>query len=155
MSETCCATQGNIMILACAGGSNVGQLSNQAAIELTREGIGKIFCLAGIGGNLSGFVQSAKDIDRMVTIDGCKVGCAKAILEQAGVPLKEHVVITDLGIEKKQRLQPESRRHCQGEICGPENLRHRSTGSSRWSGTQDHGLLRMAIKTRMRNKECP
>jgi uncharacterized metal-binding protein len=102
MSETCCAAQSNIMILACAGGSNVGQLSNQAAIELTREGVGKIFCLAGIGGNLSGFVQSAKDIDRMVTIDGCKVGCAKAILEQAGVPLKDYVVITDLGIEKNK-----------------------------------------------------
>ena len=64
----------------------MGQMSNQAAIELTREGLGKIFCLAGIGGNLSGFVQSAKDIDRMVTIDGCQEGCAKAILEQAGVP---------------------------------------------------------------------
>lgn len=35
------------MILACSGGSNVGQLSNQAAIELTQEGFGKMFCLAG------------------------------------------------------------------------------------------------------------
>ena len=39
------------MILACSGGSNVGQLSNQAAIELTHEGFGKMFCLAGIGGH--------------------------------------------------------------------------------------------------------
>ena len=104
MAENCCASQGNIMILACSGGSNVGQLSNQAAIELTREGVGKMFCLAGIGGNLSGFVQSAKDIDQMVTIDGCKVGCAKAILEQAGVPLQDYVVITDLGIEKNKNF---------------------------------------------------
>ncbi|HKK99667.1 MAG TPA: putative zinc-binding protein [Desulfotignum sp.] len=70
MAENCCAAQDNTMILACSGGSNVGQLSNQAAIELTREGVGKMFCLAGIGGNLSGFVQSAKDLDQMVTIDG-------------------------------------------------------------------------------------
>lgn len=104
MAENCCAAQGNIMILACSGGSNVGQLSNQAAIELTREGVGKMFCLAGIGGNLNGFVQSAKDIDRMVAIDGCKVGCAKAILEQAGVPLKDYVVITDLGIDKNKNF---------------------------------------------------
>ena len=59
------------MILACSGGSNVGQLSNQAAIELTQEGFGKMFCLAGIGGNLGGFVQSAKDVPGMVAIDGC------------------------------------------------------------------------------------
>ncbi len=31
----------NIMILACSGGSNVGQLSNQTAIDLAREGVGK------------------------------------------------------------------------------------------------------------------
>jgi len=38
------------MILACSGGSNVGQLSNQAAVALTREGFGKMYCLAGVGG---------------------------------------------------------------------------------------------------------
>ena len=48
MAEECCTPGGNIMILACSGGSNVGQLSNQAAIELTQEGFGKMFCLAGI-----------------------------------------------------------------------------------------------------------
>ena len=32
MAEDCCSTNGNIMILACSGGSNVGQLANQAAI---------------------------------------------------------------------------------------------------------------------------
>ncbi len=45
MPEECCTPGGNIMILACSGGSNVGQLSNQAAIELTQEGFGKMFCL--------------------------------------------------------------------------------------------------------------
>jgi uncharacterized metal-binding protein len=40
------------MILACSGGSNVGQLSNQAAVDLIREGFSKMFCLAGIGGHL-------------------------------------------------------------------------------------------------------
>jgi len=102
MANDCCAPNGNIMILACSGGSNVGQLSNQAAVELTREGFGKMFCLAGIGGKLSGFVQSAKDVPQMVAIDGCPVGCAKAILEQANVPLKNYIVVTELGIEKNK-----------------------------------------------------
>ena len=51
MAEECCTPGGNIMILACSGGSNVSQLSNQAAIELTQEGFGKMFCLVGIGGH--------------------------------------------------------------------------------------------------------
>ena len=94
MAEDCCTTNGNVMILTCSGASNVGQLSNQAAVELTQEGFGKMFCLAGIGGHLSGFVQSAKDVLQMVAIDGCEVGCAKAVLEHAEIPSKNYGTIT-------------------------------------------------------------
>jgi uncharacterized metal-binding protein len=104
MMQQSCAPRGNVMILACAGGSNVGQLSNQAAVELTQEGFGKLFCLAGIGGHLSGFVQSARDVPELVVIDGCAKGCAKATLEHAEVPLRNYMVLTDLGIEKDKVL---------------------------------------------------
>jgi len=89
-----------LMILACSGASNVGQLSNQAAVELTREGFGQMFCLAAIGAHLSKFVNYAQKVPSMVAIDGCSVGCIRAILEHAGVPLRNYVVLTDLGIEK-------------------------------------------------------
>jgi uncharacterized metal-binding protein len=77
MAENCCVPGGNIMILACSGGSNVGQLSNQAAVELTREGVGKMFCLAGIGGQLSGFVQSARDVPEMVAVEAVRLAAAR------------------------------------------------------------------------------
>jgi uncharacterized metal-binding protein len=103
MAESCCAPGGNVMILACSGGSNVGQLSNQAAIELTQEGFGKMFCLAGIGAHLQGFVQSAKDVPSMVAIDGCSQACAKKTLEHADIPMKSYLVLSDdLGIEKNK-----------------------------------------------------
>ena len=104
MSGECCASSGNIMILACSGGSNVGQMTNQAAVELTREGFGKMYCLAGIGGRLSGFIQSANAVDQMVAVDGCDLACARATLEGAGVRLKNHLVVTELGIEKNKDL---------------------------------------------------
>jgi len=102
MSDSCCAQNDKIMILPCSGGSNVGQLSNQAAVELTQEGFGKMYCLAGIGGRLDGFIQSARDVPAMMAIDGCPLGCARATLEKSGVPLKGYLVITDLGIEKNK-----------------------------------------------------
>jgi len=102
MANECCINGDNVMILACSGGSNVGQLANQAAVELTREGVGKMFCLAGIGGQLGNFVQSARDVSRLVVIDGCLLGCARATLEKAEVPMKGYVVLTDLGIEKNK-----------------------------------------------------
>ncbi len=111
MSASCCAKNAEIMILACSGGSNVGQLTNQAAVELTREGFGKMFCLAGIGGGLKGFVKSAQDTPNVVVLDGCQVGCAKAIMDNIGAPMASYVVVTDLGIEKVKdrelRVSPE------------------------------------------------
>lgn len=104
MASDCCASGDSVMILACSGGSNVGQLSNQAAIELTREGFGKMYCLAGIGGQLKGFVQSARDVPVVAAIDGCAVGCAKAILKNAGITDYRHLVVTDLGIEKNKNF---------------------------------------------------
>jgi hypothetical protein len=37
MTQDCCAPEGNIMILSYPGGSNAGQQSSQAAVELIRE----------------------------------------------------------------------------------------------------------------------
>lgn len=104
MSNTNCNCTQKIMILTCSGGSNVGQLSNQAAIELTKEGFGEIFCLAGIDAKMSGFVQSTKDVKEMVLIDGCDKACGKTILENAGVELKKHIIVTKLNIKKNDNL---------------------------------------------------
>lgn len=105
MSGTCSASTGERLILACSGGSNVGQLSNRAAVELTREGFGKMFCLAGIGGQLPGFLKAAKEA-RVFALDGCAVGCARAILANAEIQAESYLVLTDLGIEKNKDLEP-------------------------------------------------
>lgn len=90
------------MILSCSGASREGRLSNQAAVELTGEGFGVMFCLAGIATGKSGFVQSAKDAEQMIVIDGCETACARMILENAGVPVKEHVIVSQLPIQKDE-----------------------------------------------------
>ena len=119
MTEQCCSKNNEVMILACSGGSNVGQISNQVAVELTREGKGKMFCLAGIGGGLSGFVQSAKDIPNMVLIDGCEVACGKKALERENVTVQNYVVITELGISKNKdfALRSEDISRVKQETC--------------------------------------
>lgn len=104
MTQNCCEPSSNIMILACSGGSNVGQMTNQAAVELTREGFGKMFCLAGIGGHLNGFVQSAKDAPMIVALDGCQLGCAKAILDHLEIRPAKYIVLTDMGFEKNKNF---------------------------------------------------
>jgi uncharacterized metal-binding protein len=95
----------NAIFLTCSGASNVGQMSHQAVVELSQEGFGKFFCLAGIGAHLDKFVQSAKTNPEVVVIDGCPVGCAKRIVEHAEVPISKYLVVTKLGLEKNHVLK--------------------------------------------------
>lgn len=101
MSKKDCCCGGTNIILACSGGSNVGQISNEVAKELDMEGAGKFFCLAGVGGHISGMVESVKVADKVVVIDGCPVACSKKCVEAADITNYEYVVVTELGIEKK------------------------------------------------------
>ncbi|MCL6611151.1 MAG: putative zinc-binding protein [Peptococcaceae bacterium] len=109
MSNTCTCEATEILIFPCSGGSNVGQIANQAGVDLTRAGVGKLYCLAGIGGHLDSFIESAKAARRIVAIDGCQACCAKKTLEHAGFNVTDHVVATDLGIKKNHdfNLLPE------------------------------------------------
>lgn len=104
MDQRCCTPSEKPMLLSCSGGSNVGQLANLAAVELTQEGFGKMSCLAGIGAHLSGFVSSAKDAPELIVIDGCEIGCGRRIIQQAEIPLKNYLVLTDMGIEKNKNF---------------------------------------------------
>ncbi len=100
MEDKCLCEPSEILIFPCSGGSNVGQIANQSGVKLTQEGYGNIFCLAGIGGHVSGMIESTKAGKIIVTIDGCPVACAKKTLEHAGFNIDEYVEITSMGIEK-------------------------------------------------------
>jgi len=98
-----------ITLLPCAGGSNCGQITSQVAIKLDEEGIGHIYCLAGIAAHIDGMVESAKGTKRLVAIDGCQVACAKKAIEHAGLKVTDWICVTEEGIEKNHqfKLAPE------------------------------------------------
>jgi uncharacterized metal-binding protein len=106
MEEKCICEPTEILIFPCSGGSNVGQIANQSGVKLTQDGMGKFFCLAGIGGHVSGMIESTKAGKVIVAIDGCPVACAKKTLEHAGFNIDEYVEITNMGIEKNHDLNP-------------------------------------------------
>jgi uncharacterized metal-binding protein len=104
MEERCLCEPNEILIFSCAGSSNVGQIANQAAVRLAQEGVGRYFCLAGIGGHVSGMIESTKAGKMLIAIDGCPVGCAKKTLEHTGFNIDEYVQVTELGIEKNHEF---------------------------------------------------
>jgi uncharacterized metal-binding protein len=108
MEEKCLCEPTEILIFPCSGGSNVGQIANQAGVKLSQNGMGRFFCLTGIGGHVSGMIESTKAGKMLVAIDGCSVACAKKTLEHAGFNIDEYVQVTEIGIEKNHDLDPKS-----------------------------------------------
>ena len=100
----CECTAEEVTILPCSGGSNCGQIANQAAVSLDVLGVGHIYCLAGIGAHIDGMVESARGAKRIVALDGCQVACAKKTIEHAGLTVTDWICVTDEGINKSHNL---------------------------------------------------
>lgn len=103
MSE-CCGGK-KVLLYACSGGANVAEISDRAARELMFGGAGQMFCLAGLGAGIPNMVQTAKDADVNLVIDGCPMDCAEKVFEKAGVTKYAYVRVTDLGIEKAKGVR--------------------------------------------------
>ena len=108
-SGSCACSAGPKLIFSCSGAADVGALADQAARKLNKEGAGKMFCLAGIGGRVSGIMKSTEAAASILAIDGCPLDCTKKSLEEAGFKQFNHLRLADLGFEKgKTEVDAES-----------------------------------------------
>jgi len=88
------------LIFACSGAADVGEISDRAARNMSRDGEGKMFCLAGIAGRIPGIMKMTESASQILAIDGCELDCVKNCLGNAGFKEFEHFRVTDLGMEK-------------------------------------------------------
>jgi uncharacterized metal-binding protein len=88
------------LILACSGGSDVGEIADHTARALARQGSGKMFCLAGIGGDVLSIVKTAERAEHILAIDGCPLECAAACLKRAGIGKFRHLRLAEMGLAK-------------------------------------------------------
>ncbi|MGA9100180.1 MAG: putative zinc-binding protein [Methanotrichaceae archaeon] len=107
--KKCLCSNSDVRIVACSGASNVGQIANQAAIELAKAKVGGFFCLARIGAHIKGMIKSGKEADLVIAIDGCLVQCATKTLQHAEIEPAIQVIVTELGIEKSHDISVDKR----------------------------------------------
>ena len=88
------------LIFSCSGAADVGELADKAARKMTRDGYGRMYCLAGIGGAVGAIVDTTKAADAVLAVDGCAVGCTKKLLERAGLTGFEYMELTQMGFVK-------------------------------------------------------
>jgi uncharacterized metal-binding protein len=103
----CCSKSAKrtVLLYACSGGANVAEIADRTARELAAEGRGTMFCLAGLGAGIDSMIQTARDADLNVVLEGCPMDCAKKIFDRAGLTNYVQVKVTDLGIEKKKGVR--------------------------------------------------
>ncbi len=95
-----CCTPASKLIFACSGAADVGKIADLSARKLTEDGVGKMFCLAGVGGRVKPIMEATQAAKMILAIDGCPLNCARNTLEQAGFKDFEHICLADIGMEK-------------------------------------------------------
>lgn len=99
-NKSCSCCSAPKLIFACSGSADVGELADKAARKLMKDGKGKMFCLAGIGGRVSGIMKSTESASKVLVIDGCPLSCAKNCMNEAGFKDFEYINLSELGMQK-------------------------------------------------------
>ena len=100
MSDICACDEAPKLIFACSGAADVGALSDQAARRLSKEGAGKMYCMAGIGGRIPPILEQTGKAKGILAIDGCPSKCVKSSLQQAGFSGFKHFQLEQVGLMK-------------------------------------------------------
>ena len=98
--KPCVCDGGSTLVFSCSGAADVGAVADQAARALSDEGVGTMFCLAGVGGKVEPILDKTRAAARLVAIDGCPLDCTKHCLDKAGFTDFVHLRVTDLGMAK-------------------------------------------------------
>lgn len=93
-------TAPKVLIYACSGSSDAGELADHTARALSRQGLGEMSCLAGVGGRVKPLLSRARQADEIVVIDGCPLHCALHTLAAAGFQRVRHLSLHQLGVQK-------------------------------------------------------
>ena len=99
------------LVYSCSGCSSAAQTANAVALQLDRDGVAEMSCIAGVGGGVAPLVRLARSGRAIVAIDGCALACTRACLARQGVEPTHHVLLPDLGVRKKYHTDPD-----QGQI---------------------------------------
>ncbi len=126
----CCGSQAKCLVYACSGGSNVGQLSNEAAKVLDGAGDAAMSCLAGLGGHVSGMVASAQSGIPVLIIDGCPIACGKKVADHLGLKEYRYIEITSLGIKKEHNVSKTPNHEIETVVKACRQAIGQSTGST-------------------------
>ncbi|WP_313024376.1 putative zinc-binding protein [Pseudomonas lopnurensis] len=78
------------LVYSCSGCSSAAQMANYVAVQMDRQGLAEMSCIAGVGGDVPSLVKVAKSGRPIVAVDGCALVCVKSSLARHGVAPSVH-----------------------------------------------------------------
>ena len=88
------------LVFTCSGAADVGELTDRAARQIRKEGVGTMSCLASIGARDSDILFNTDLADRVLLIDGCPKACACRTFQEAGLSRFVHFDLNEIGLRK-------------------------------------------------------
>lgn len=92
------------LVYSCSGCSSAAQMANHIALQLDRQGIAEMSCIAGVGGNVPHLVRIAQSGRPILALDGCPLQCVKSSLAQRGIVPTQHILLHEQGVKKRYHM---------------------------------------------------
>ena len=89
------------LVYSCSGCSSSAQMANYLAVQLDRQGVAEMSCIAGVGGNVKKLVKTALSGRKIVVIDGCPLACSKHCLDNHNVKPDIYFDLSLMGVSKR------------------------------------------------------
>ena len=100
LTPKCENTGASDLMFCCSGAADTAEIADLAVRELHKAKQAKMFCLAGIAGDVELIVVNSRAANRMLVVDGCDSDCARKTMQKNGFNDFVHFRVTDLGWEK-------------------------------------------------------
>jgi uncharacterized metal-binding protein len=107
------------LMFCCSGVADTAEIGDRAVRKLHKEGVARMYCLAGIPADAETIVTNAKAANKILVVDGCDTDCARLTMQAGGFAGFMHLRVTDLGLEKgktpvcDERIEQVASRVCQ------------------------------------------
>lgn len=92
------------LVYSCSGCSSAAQMANYIAVQLDRQELAEMSCIAGVGGNVKKLVRTALSGRKIIAIDGCPLACSKACLGNHAISPDVYIQLTEHGVRKQNHV---------------------------------------------------
>ena len=89
------------LVYSCSGCSSAAQLANHVALQLDRQGLAEMSCIAGVGGDVPSLVRLARSGRAIIALDGCPLACVRNTLARHDIEPARHYQLQQHGVKKR------------------------------------------------------